>query len=495
MDENENKNSLNSDKGNTDDIDAVLRVFDNSNKKTPDSKITDETINISAVKGNAASDADSGKTRVNFDPVKPSESTRSNNVHHDPNATFTEISLDDFNLASSRGKSKKAKSSKKNPRSADKSIDEDVKVSFLGSAKFGVIKIIAYIAFVAFSVWFISKTVIDVGNDVFAFVKKDTEITIVIPEGATTEDIANILAQSQVIKHPFVFEKYADFRISRRSYLTGKYLSGPQTVNPMMNYDKLLDVLSDYPRTVKGTVRITIPEGLTVNETLDLLVEKGVGKKEDYLEALQEFDYEYDFMKHLTKDELSPYRFDSNYSYRLEGYLFPDTYDFYLNENPISVLDKFLTNFNRKFEEDFYSRCDQLGMTVDEVITLASIIEKEGNNASDYYYISSVFHNRLNNSANFPYLNSDATIQYAMPERTGLYDVDTSLSHPYNTYINRGLPPGPICNPSMEAIYAALYPEKTSYYYFYTKKDGETVFSRNAAEHQRYIDADKAKAQ
>ncbi|MCR5352700.1 MAG: endolytic transglycosylase MltG [Clostridiales bacterium] len=499
MDENENKNISDSNKVDTGDIDAVLKVFGNAKKRPDAPKITDETINISAVGGSASSqDANDGKTRVNFDAVKPEKASPASSANN-ATSSFSAISLDDFNTASSRSGSKKSKSSKKTSHHAKDSGSEietdDVKVSFLGSAKFGVIKIIVYIAFVALAVWFISKTVINVGNDLFAFVKKNEEITVIIPENADTELVADILSKAHVINYPFVFEKYADFRISKRAYLTGKYLSGPQTVNPSMNYDQLLDALSDYPRTVKGTVRITIPEGLTVNETLDLLVEKGVGKKENYLEALQEFDYEYDFMKHLNKDELSPYRFDSNYSYRLEGYLFPDTYDFYLSENPISVIDKFLTNFNRKFEEDFYSRCDQLGMTVDEVITLASLIEKEGNNASDYYYISSVFHNRLNNSSKFPYLNSDAAIQYAMPERKGLYDIDTSLDHPYNTYLNRGLPPGPICNPSMEAIYAALYPEKTTYYYFYTKKDGETVFSRTAEEHQRYINADKAKSQ
>ena len=336
------------------------------------------------------------------------------------------------------------------------------------------------------------------GNDVFAFVKNGTaeeleeqNVTIVIPEGATTEDVAQILYEAGVIKYPWVFEVYANFRIERRSYLTGEYLTGEVTVNPMMNYDTLINTVSDYERTQTGTVRITIPEGLTVNETIDLLVENGVGDKEDYLEALQSFEYEYRFAKELTPDKLSEYRFDTDYSYRLEGYLFPDTYDFYLNENPISALDKFLVNFDRKFEDEFYERCDELGMTVDEIITLASMIEKEGNNAEDYYYISSVFHNRLNNSADFPYLNSDATVQYALGERTGMYGLDTSIDHPYNTYKNKGLPPGPICNPGTEAIYAALYPYETSYYYFYTKKDGETVYSRTYQEHQNYINSDK----
>ncbi len=466
-------------------------------------------------------------TRVNIDAVKPvahsipkqqqepgghennkpvpseTASQPKANGSHDAPKKNVGVSLDDFNRASVSPSvtSKKTRSGHKfsGKKSENNGADGDVKVAFLGSTTFGIIKIVLYIAVVALCCYFLSTTVINVANDIFAFVKNGTaeeleeqNVTIVIPEGATTEDVAQILYEAGVIKYPWVFEVYANFRIERRSYLTGEYLTGEVTVNPMNNYDELIDIVSDYERTQPtGTVRITIPEGLTVNETIDLLVENGVGDKEDYLEALQSFEYEYRFAKELTPDKLSEYRFDTDYSYRLEGYLFPDTYDFYLNENPISALDKFLVNFDRKFEDEFYERCDELGMTVDEIITLASMIEKEGNNAEDYYYISSVFHNRLNNSADFPYLNSDATVQYALGERTGMYGLDTSIDHPYNTYKNKGLPPGPICNPGTEAIYAALYPYETSYYYFYTKKNGETVYSRTYQEHQNYINADK----
>lgn len=405
------------------------------------------------------------------------------------------VSLDDFN----RGENA-ARNAKKQKN------DGKVKVSFLGSTSFGVAKLIVYIAFVALCSLLIVNTVVNVGNDVFAFVKKDANgnsvaelredmnVTVTLPEGATTADVAEILKKAGVIKYPSVFEQFAKFRISKRSYLTGKYLTGEVTVNPLMNYDTLINTLSDYERSRSGTVRITFPEGLTVKEILKLFEENGVGRKDDFIDALQNHEYDFKFCKNLTKEKLSEYRFDTNYSYRLEGYLFPDTYDFYLDENPVSAINKLLVNFNKKFEEEFYERCDELGMTVDEIITLASMIEKEGKNAEDYYIISSVFHNRLKNSANFPYLNSDATLQYALTERSGPYGLDTSFDHPYNTYKYKGLPPGPICNPGTEAIYAALYPEKTSYYYFYTKRNGETVYSKTFEEHQNYVNADKATA-
>ncbi len=482
MDENKN-GSQNS---NTSDIDEVIKVF----HKEHANDIPQAPTNADA-------------TRVSFEPVKKPTAPKPMDTDAKP-AQATEptvkkaasasvhsstVSLDDFNTGE-LDKTQKADHKHKKGK--------DDRVSFLGSVPFGVVKLVAYIAFVLVSAYLLSTTVINVGNDVFAFVKDgeavinpEKNVNIILPEGASTGDVAKILEEAGVIEYPWVFEQYAKFRISRRSYLDGTYLFGEQTVNPMMNYDTLIATLADYERTKKGTVRITFSEGLTVDETIDLLVQNGVGKKEDYTEALQEFAYEYKFAGLLTKESLSKYRFDTDYSYRLEGYLFPDTYDFYLNENPISALNKFLVNFNKKFEEEFYERAEELGMTVDEVITLASLIEKEGNNAEDYYYISSVFHNRLKNSASFPYLNSDASLQYALDERTGLYNLDTTLDHPYNTYKYRGLPPGPICNPGTEAIYAALYPYDTNYYYFYTKKNGETVYSRTFEQHQNYVNADK----
>lgn len=545
----------------------------------PSSSNPEKTVEMStATVKKAAPDA----TRVNIAPVKPSNTSTvkkhdagNNNT---PVANGT-ISLDDFNSTPIGKKNQNGK--------------EKVKVTFLGSVWFGIIKIVLYLCFVLAISSALAATVIYVANDIFAFVKEseivaeipdnansieitailnesgiigdasdtllrvtvkknntrkladilnttnvrqplndagitkitinsntefevtvpvdadvsvigglldtvdattvkaDIQIVVNIPEGATTAEVGKILKDAGVIKYSGIFKMYAEYRIDKRSYLTGEYISGEHTLTPMMNYDKLLDTLSEYDRDVSGTVRITIPEGLTVNETIDLLVENGVGKQEDYTEALQEFGYEYKFVEELTEDAISEYRFDTDTSYRLEGYLFPDTYDFYYNENPVSALDKFLSNFNRKFEEEYYARAAELGMTVDEVITLASMIEKEGNNPSDYYLISSVFHNRLK-SSEYPYLNSDATLQYALSERAGLYDLDTSVDHPYNTYKYTGLPPGPICNPGIQAIDAALYPESTGYYYFYTKKNGETVYSRTYEEHQRYINADKA---
>ncbi len=502
MDNNSKKNeNINSGSYSGSDIDDVLKIMHKKQQPKEQPQADSTVIDMDAVKKHEqlpltenGSGVSADATRINMEPVKPapvkkapiSESKQQAENRTpvrqpvSPEKSTTGVSLDDFNTEPS---DKKSKTNNKNTS---------------GTSKSGFLKLAVYVACVVLVSVIISNFVINVGNDVFAFNKngkgvlvEDENVTVFIPEDADTADIAKILHKAKVIKYPTIFKMFASFRISKRAYLTGEYLSGNQTVNHMMNYDTLINTLSDYPRSSSGTVRITIPEGLTVKEILELFEKNGVGKTEDYLEALQNFEYDYEFAKLLSKDALSEHRFNTDISYRLEGYLFPDTYDFYLNENPVSAINKLLVNFNKKFEADFYERCKELNMTVDEVITLASLIEKEGNNPSDYYYISSVFHNRLKNSASFPYLNSDATLQYALEQRAGLYDIDTSLDHPYNTYVYKGLPPGPICNPGIEAIYAALYPEKTSYYYFYTKKNGTTVYSTTYEQHQNYVNADR----
>ena len=355
----------------------------------------------------------------------------------------------------------------------------------------GWLKVILYLVIVVGVSVFLSITAIKVGNDVFAFVKADDEITVEIPKDATLKDVAQILHQSGVIAYPSVFEMYGKDKIKDSYYLTDEFTEGSHIVTPMMNYDKLLSALcvSSYDKSV---VRITIPEGLDFPDILDLFEENGVlsaDAREENIKQLQEFEYDYDFMTKLT-EEGSLDR--ENRKYRFEGYLFPDTYDFYKNENPISAIDKLLSNFDKKFSDEMYERTKELGMTVDEVITLASIIEAEGDSPSNFAKISSVFHNRLKDkSGKFMFLNSDATTLYAYKvagqDKKVLSGGDTDFEHPYNTYSVKGLPPGPICNPGMEAIYAALYPDTTNYYYFLTMANGETVFARTESQHLNNI--------
>ncbi len=472
----QNKNE-NSKEYRSDDIDKLLNIMHknkNSAESSQKNSLSDKDSEQKKTDYEQLSLKETDATKLNNVPIKPvpihSQSVRrveqgSNSLEKSGAGSAGSISLDDFqdNTPIKNTRKKKKQSS--------------------SVFKLGIYLVAVILASVLFSVNFIKIT-----NDVFAFVKQDVDIEITIPEGATTKDIAKILESNGIIKYPFIYRSYTEFRISRRSYLTGKYVAGVHTVNPTMNYDQLLETLSE-TKSLNKVVRITIPEGYSVKDILELFEKNGMAKAEEFNEALEEYDYEFRFMDEMQNgDGLSPYRFDTNYGYRLEGYLFPDTYDFYVNENPISVINKLLINFNKKFDTSFYDRCEQLGYTVDEIITLASMIEREGNTVEDYSKISSVFHNRLNNSAAYPYLDSDATVQYALgSHKNKLEHGDTSINHPYNTYKNKGLPPGPIANPGYEAIYAALYPEQTPYYFFLTRNDGVTVYSRTLNEHNLAI--------
>ena len=383
------------------------------------------------------------------------------------------------------------------------------------SAAVGVFKVVFYIAAVAAVSIFLATNIIRIGNDMFAFVKDNIHTTVSIPDGSTTKEVAQLLKENGIIDYPGIFSLYADRKIKGSSYYTGKYKSGAirfvfeneksdKTDTPVqavaenanaeaysdyvadsdnsrqnslpMSYSRILSLVAESDYKVRDSVRITIPEGYTVDEILDLLIENGVGERDKYIDAIQNYEYDYRFVKALDDAPQKDGR-----TYRLEGYLFPDTYDFFTDESEISVINKLLSNFDAKMENVYYERADELGMSVDDVIIIASIIEKEARLASDLPIMSSVFHNRLDKGM---YLNSDATVMYALPERKkSLSSADLETDSPYNTYKRIGLTPGAISNPGIEAINAAFYPDKTDYYYFFSLKDGSTVYSVNYDQH------------
>lgn len=340
-----------------------------------------------------------------------------------------------------------------------------------------VIKALIYMLAVFLVAGAIGYHIITIGNDIFAFVKSTDVVEVTIPEGVTLNDVARIFDENDIVKYPGVFKLYAKYKKYTDIFEPGTY-----QVSPSMNYDNLL--LSLRHRADYTTVRVTIPEGYTVDEIIDLLVSNGISSKEAFVDVINNYDFDFEFVKALDGNT-SPDRF-----YRLEGYLFPDTYEFYQNSTPERVIYKMLANFQNKYSDQFEARAAELGFTKDQVIILASMIEKETKYPNEFEYVSSVFHNRLNNPANYPYLDSDATIVYAIQHNTGERPKEltsTDYESPYNTYKNRGLPPGPIANPGYAAIMCALYPEKTNYYYFVAAENGSSIFSRTLSEHQAAI--------
>ena len=351
----------------------------------------------------------------------------------------------------------------------------------------GGLKVLIYLICVITVSVVLSVTAIKVGNDVFAFVKEDKEITINIKKNATIHDVAKELEEKGVIKYPSIYKIYSGLRMDGKSYYTGDFISGKHVLNSNFGYDKIISLLAESAYSTE-IVRVTIPEGYTVYEIIDLFVEKRVipkDKVDEFKEKLNTAVYDYAFLEDFNKIKDENGKIESERFYLLEGYLFPDTYDFYVGENLDSIITKFLDNFNSKFEEAYFERCLELGLTVDEVVTLASMIEAEGDNAEDFYKISSVFHNRLNHAGAYPFLDSDAATLYSFQGEKKKLDAgdNQSRQHPYNTYLNKGLPPGAICNPGTEALHAALYPEQTNFYFFYTNSNGETIFSNKFNDH------------
>lgn len=346
-----------------------------------------------------------------------------------------------------------------------------------------LVRISVFLVFIIVVSAFAGAFVISVGNDVFAFVKPDETVTVTVPEDATVDDIGRLLHEAGIIKHPKIFSFYAEIKED-----DGEFIAGEYEVSPQLNYDQLLSEFKY--KFVRSIVRITIPEGYCVEDIIELFVSYGIGDREGFIRAINEVDYsEFRFVRELEEQDIS------DKYYRLEGYLYPDTYDFYTDATPAQVIYKLLNNFDRKFKDVYYDRCAELGMTVDEIITIASFIQEEAYYLEEFENVASVFHNRLNNAAAFPRLESDATAAYAIHVKTGkrpekIVPADLEVDSVYNTYKNDGLPPGAISSPGYDAIVTAMYPAKTSYYYFYTKSDKRTVFSKTLAEHQAAIRAD-----
>ncbi len=353
-------------------------------------------------------------------------------------------------------------------------------------------KSVLYLVFVVCVSIIVAWFAITLANDIFAFVKSDKEVVLTIGEDTTFRQLASELEHKGVVEYPLFFRIYNSFK-NRDSETPQELEAGEYTILSNLNYDELISTFSK-KAAARNIVRITFPEGITADEIIDLFVENGVGSREGFEEAISSsliYDMDYRFLKELQ--QLEREGFADGRKYALEGYLYPDTYDFYTDASPIDAVSKLLETFNRRFEEAYYARCSELNMSVDDVVNLASIIQKETKWEAEYEVVSSLYHNRLNNPTRFPRLQCDSTYLYAFPERRGegltLDEMKKSTS-PYSTYSHDGLPPSAICNPSLNAVIAAMYPNSAddngvehTYYYMVARKNGYHLFSSNEAGH------------
>ncbi len=293
-------------------------------------------------------------------------------------------------------------------------------------------------------------------------------ISITIPSGTGTGGIAQILAENNLISSTGVFKLQ-----SKSKGYDGKYKAGQYSLSPGMSMEEIMELLL----TGKAdTLRFTIPEGYDIKRVTAKLAEEGLINQEAFLKEIESGQFDYEFLKD------APAGPD-----RLEGFLFPETYEIFATANEHDIIDKMLYQFNKVFTAEYYARAEELGMSVREVITLASIIEREARVPEDRPIIASVFYNRL--TIDMP-LQSCATVQYILGEQKPVLSIkDTQIESPYNTYQNLGLPPGPIASPGADSIKAALYPADTNYLYFLAKGDGSHAFSSTYEQFLR----DKAK--
>ena len=285
---------------------------------------------------------------------------------------------------------------------------------------------------------------------------------ITVSEGDGSAAVAYKLKESGIIKYPLVFRLE-----SKTGGYDGRFLPGDAEITSGMSYKDILELMVSDNR---NTAKITIPEGFTIKQIRDRLNEAGLIDADKFDAALNPDDYNYRFLENLPEREN-----------RMEGYLFPATY--YISEgmSEHDIIDMMLKEFDVQFKNEYYSRAKELNLTVDEVITMASIIEAETDSDTERAKVAGVFYNRLKSGMKF---QSCATVQYVLGERKAVLSVaDTQIDSPYNTYLHSGFPIGPICNPETACIEAALYPEDTDAYYFVLGQNGEHIFSKTYEEH------------
>lgn len=297
-------------------------------------------------------------------------------------------------------------------------------------------------------------------NDVLSLNKELVTAEITVKEDFTIEEIAQQLEDKGIIEYSFLFEIFSKFSTAEEKITPGTY-----TLSSHLDYRAIVTNLKETDGPLK-TVEVTIPEGRNMMQTFQLLEDNGVCDVDVLLECAANYEFDYDF---LDPDKQGNEK-------RLEGYLFPDTYEFYVDSDPEDAIEKFLDNFGRRVKDHMYLRAEEMGYSFDEIMTIASMIEMEAASDSERTTVSSVIYNRLK-SYDFPRLQIDATVQYALGEhKDKLSYEDLQVDNPYNTYVYEGLPPGPITNPGITSIGAALNPDDTNYYYYALSTDGTHRF-------------------
>ena len=293
---------------------------------------------------------------------------------------------------------------------------------------------------------------------------RGSDVTIEIEQGMSTEQIAEELKEAGAVKIPLLFRVYAKFK-----HYDSQFKYGVYSFNTEAGYEAISQMLIE-EGALAQSVKVTIPEMSSIDDIAEILEENGVCTKSDFINEVQNGEFGYDFIDDIPVD---------NVYYRLEGYLFPETYDFYnfdSEECAHLAVEKMLKTLDDKLTDGMRQKISESGYTLHEIMTMASIVELEaGGSPDEMANVAAVFYNRLE-SDDFTTLGSSPTRKY--PYGGGKY----------NTYESPGLPPGPLCSPSLKSIEASIEPtEDFDYYYFVTDASMKFYYNKTLAEHNSTI--------
>ena len=332
--------------------------------------------------------------------------------------------------------------------------------------------------------------------DILAFGRTEKQVEITISALDDIDSVSSKLVDAGLIKYESLFKFYCQLADKD----VGNGISpGKFTLNTLYDYHALVAGMSP-TSSYRETIKVPIPEGYTCAQIFARLEEYGVCT----VAELEAYCKESEFSSYWFLEDV-----EKGTAYCLEGFLFPDTYEFYTNSTPQLVFIKFLNRFDEVLTEEMESHLvtlnetlaqmykknglsqtyiDEHKFTIKDVVTVASMIEKETYNTGESRAIASVFYNRLTNPSNYPYLQIDATVVYALGGKTDLTAEDLKVDSPYNTYVTKGLPAGPISNPGYYSLLAALTPESTSYYFYALEASGTGHrFFKTYSEHLDFI--------
>lgn len=343
-----------------------------------------------------------------------------------------------------------------------------------GALIFIVILICAFIILGNFAISFLSS-IEEGGINLNKRLKQEyTDISIVIEEGSGVRDIARSLKEANIIDSDLAF-----LIKCKKEELGAKFNHGDYLFNNQMSFEEIVASLEEPNKKVEQLV-FTINEGMTQQEIAEKLEKENIAKAKEFMEACDKGSFDYAFVKDIKRTEN-----------RLEGYLFPDTYYFNLEVDCDEIINKLLARFDEVYSDSLKAEAQKRGLTTDEVVTMASLIEKEIKYPTERATAASVIYNRLEKGMK---LQLDSTVLYALGQnKDRVLEKDTQVESSYNTYYIEGLPVGPISNPGEECIKAVLYPNNTDYLYYVVQDDttGQHFFTADYNEFlkakERYV--------